>query len=88
MSRKGRPVRETAAIPDRHRRTIEREIATGTVTHKNTELRTHKVCSSDRGQDIHNLNATAKGPELKLGKNYMLVEFIRERVLDYQERRR
>jgi len=85
MSRTGRPAWDIAELLDRHRRTIEREIASGTVTHKDTELRTHKVYSSDRGQDIHDLNATAKGPELKLGKNYKLVEFIRERILDYKE---
>ena len=85
MSRTGRPVRDIAELLDRHRRTIEREIVSGTVTHKDTALRTHKVYSSDRGQDIHDLNATAKGPELKLGKHYKLVEFIRERILAYKE---
>ena len=43
------------------------------------------VYSSDRAQDVHDLNATAKGPNLKLGSNHELVEFVRDRVLEYKE---
>ena len=34
--------------------------------------------NSDRGHAVHDLNATAKGPELNLGTNYELVEFVTE----------
>jgi IS30 family transposase len=43
------------------------------------------VYSSDRGQDVHDLNATAKGPSLKLGSNRVLVAFIQERILEHRE---
>jgi IS30 family transposase len=50
-----------------------------------TELREKWVYSSDRGQDVHDLNATAKGPDLKLGANYQLVEFVRDRIVEHKE---
>jgi len=85
MSRAGYPTREIASALGRHRRTIERELVRGRVEHKDTELRVHKVYSSDRGQDVHDLNATAKGPGLKLGSDYELAEFIRVRIVKYKE---
>jgi IS30 family transposase len=57
----------------------------GRVKHLDEELREHDVYSSDRGQDVHDLNATAKGPELKLGDNHALVEFVRCRIVDHKE---
>jgi IS30 family transposase len=50
-----------------------------------TELRTKYVYSSDRGQDVHDLNATAKGPDLKLGCNHEMAEFIRHRIVEHKE---
>ncbi len=85
MSRGGIPPRDIAAVLDRHQRTIERELARGLVKHLDYELRTKYVYSSDRGQDVHDLNATAKGPDLKLGANHELAEFVSERILEYKE---
>jgi IS30 family transposase len=50
-----------------------------------TQLREKGVYSSDRGQDVHDLNATAKGPELKLGANRELVEFVCDRIIEHKE---
>jgi len=85
MSRGGRPPRDIAVVLGRHRRTIERERVRGRVEHLDSELRTEIVYSSDRGQDVHDLNATAKGPELKLGNHYELIEFIQERMIGHKE---
>ena len=85
MSRGGIPPRDIAAVLGRHRRTIERELVRGRVVHKDTELRVHQVYSSDRGQDVHDLNATAKGPGLKLGSDYEAAEFIRLRIGELRE---
>jgi IS30 family transposase len=85
MSRGGRPPRDLAAVLGRHARTIERELERGRVKHKDTELREKYVYSSDRGQDVHDFNATARGPGLKLGSNYELAEFIRCRIVDHEE---
>jgi IS30 family transposase len=43
------------------------------------------VYSSDRGQDVHDLNATARGPGLKLGRNYLMAEFVRCRIVEHKE---
>jgi hypothetical protein len=51
----------------RHRRTIERERRLGQVQHWDRDWRLHPAHNSDRAQTVHDLNATAKGPELKLG---------------------
>ena len=85
MSRGGRPPRDVAAVLGKHLRTIQRELMRGRVKHLDSELRKMMVYSSDRGQDAHDLNATAKGPELKLGSNYELIQFVRERILKYKE---
>jgi len=85
MFRGGYPPRNIAAALGRHPRTIERELARGRVEHLDTELRRTSVYSSDRGQDVHDLNATARGPGLKLGRNYPMVEFVRCRIVEHKE---
>jgi IS30 family transposase len=85
MSRGGRPPLDIAEVLGRHVRCIEREIARGLVKHLDSELREKMVYSSDKGQDVHDLNATAKGPQLKLGNHRDLAEFIRIRILDHKE---
>ena len=85
MSRGGYPPRDIAAALGRHPRTIERELERGRVKHMDSEWRPKTVYSSDRGQEVHDLRATAKGPGLKLGRNYPLAEFIRGRIVDHRE---
>ena len=51
---------------DRDCSTIRREIANGTVEHLNSDLTTSRVCNADRAQDVHDLNASAKGAPVKL----------------------
>jgi IS30 family transposase len=50
-----------------------------------SELRKQWVYSSDRGQAVHDLNATARGPALKLGTNRALVAFVRKHIVDGRE---
>ena len=85
MFRGGYPPRDIAAVLDRHSRTIERELQRGRVKHLDTYLREKYVYSSDRGQEVHDLNATARGPDLKLGRNYRMVEFVRFRIVEHKE---
>ena len=85
MQGAGYPAPCIAATLGRHRRTIEREIARGRVEHKDSEWRTQMVYSSDRGQDVHDLNATAKGPQLKLGANHEMVRYVRLRIVKHEE---
>jgi transposase, IS30 family len=85
MSRGGRPPRDIAPVLGRHPRTIERELQRGRVKHVDYELRQSYVYSGDRGQDVHDLNATARGPGLKLGRNYSMAEFVRCRIVEHRE---
>ena len=61
----------------RDRRTIDREIQRGMVEHLNSDLTLTSVYNADRAQDVYELNATAKGPLVKLKANSTAVEFIR-----------
>ncbi|AKJ63420.1 IS30 family transposase [Kiritimatiella glycovorans] len=85
MSRGGIPPRDIAAALERHPRTIQRELKRGTVTHRDSEWREYRTYSSDRGQDLHDYHATARGPGLRLGRNYALAEFIRCRIVEHKE---
>ncbi len=85
MSRAGRPGRDIAVSLGRHQRTIERELARGCVNHLDSELRTKRVYSSDRGEDVRDLNATAKGPQLKLGANRDMVGYVQSRIVQHKE---
>ncbi|RKX45885.1 MAG: hypothetical protein DRP64_04025 [Verrucomicrobia bacterium] len=51
---------------DRNRRSIAREITRGRVEHLNSDLTTSMLYNADRAQDVHDLNATAKGAPVKL----------------------
>jgi transposase, IS30 family len=85
MRRDGIPARRIASTLDRHPRTVQRELMRGRVKHWDPNWRTQCAYSSDRGQDVHDLNATAKGPDLKLGANRVLVTFVQERILVHRE---
>ena len=85
LSRNGHLAQDIATKLDRHRRTIERELVRGRVKHKDTNWKEKMVYSSDRGQAVYDENATAKGPQLKLGKNWEMVEFVRSRILEHRE---
>lgn len=63
-------------------RTIQREIRRGSVNHLRSDLSVTVVYSSDRAQDDYDLNATAKGPRLKLGNDYEAAEFIRFQIVE------
>ncbi len=81
----GIPAKDIASIVGKSRRTIERELARGRVLHKDSEWREKMVYSCDRGQDVHDLNATAKGKNLKLGSNKEMVKFISTRIVRHRE---
>ena len=85
MLRKGGKPKAIAAFFGKPLRTIEREIKRGEVEHLDTELRKRKVYSSDRAQDIYDLNATAKGPQLKIGTHHQTVAFVSKHILVHKE---
>ena len=73
---------EIASLLGRDVRTIEREIKRGAVERIHTDLSRSEVYNADRGQDVHDLNATAKGPQLKLGAHYKAAKFIQKQIVE------
>jgi len=61
---------------ERDRRTMDREIAIGQVEHFNSDLTKSMVYNADRAQDVHDVNASAKGPAVKLKANSLASKFI------------
>jgi len=61
-------------------RTIRRELKKGTVELLNSDLSTRLEYSADVGQQKHDYAGTAKGPGLKIGKDYELVAFIEKEI--------
>jgi IS30 family transposase len=66
---------------ERDRRTINREVERGLVEHLNSDLTTLVAYNADRAQDVHELNASAKGPMVKLKAHSVPLEFIRRHLL-------
>lgn len=67
-------------IGGRSERTIRREIAKGMVSLLNSNLTTRRAYSAEVGQQEHDRRGTAKGPGLKIGKDYKLVEYIEKAI--------
>lgn len=67
---------EIARQLERNYSTIRREVEQGMVEHLNSDLTTSMVYNADRSQDIHDLNASAKGKPLKLMAGRSAVTFI------------
>lgn len=65
----------------RSKRTIQREIALGKVKLLNSDLTYRTEYSADAAQNKRNYNNTAKGPRLKLGANFKLIEFIENKII-------
>ena len=60
--------------------TISREIKKGTVELLNTDYSTREEYVAERGQEVYDNNATAKGPRIKIAKEHELSEFIEEQI--------
>jgi len=73
---------EIAAYLGRSIRCIQREVKTGTVKRINSELTTKMVYNADRGQDVHDLKATRKGPQRKLEKYPDSIIFVKDKIND------
>ena len=65
-----------ANLLGRDRRTIEREVERGQVEHLNSDLTTARVYNADRAQNVHDQNASAKGPAVKLQANRIVRRFV------------
>ena len=65
----------------RSKRTIQREIALGKVKLLNSDLTYRTEYSADAAQNKRDFNNTAKGPRLKLGANFKLIDFIENKII-------
>src|SRR6056297_2817378 len=77
--------KEIAVLLGRSRRTVERERRRGEVEHRRSDWGTETVYNADRGQDVHDLCATAKGPQMKIDRNREMEEFICKRIAGKKE---
>jgi IS30 family transposase len=62
-------------------RTIEREIARGTIRFLNHDLSYRKEYCADVGQRIYEENGRNKGPGLKIGKDHKLAKHIEKKII-------
>jgi IS30 family transposase len=72
---------EIAQRMNRGIRTIEREIARGSVWLLNHDLTYRKEYCADVGQRIYDENSKNKGPGLKIGKDHKLAKHIEKKII-------
>ncbi|WP_455557763.1 IS30 family transposase [Agathobaculum hominis] len=74
--------KEIAEILGVHISTIYRELKRGEYTHRNSDWTEETRYSSDLGEMKYRANLAAKGPDLKIGKDHKLAEYIERRIAD------
>ena len=67
---------EIAKLLNKSVRTIQREIKRGVVENLTTELEVIYVYSAKVSEQKYRYNMTAKGPDIKLGNDYKLTQYI------------
>lgn len=82
LLREGRDAEYIANRLGKGVRTIEREIARGTVILKDTNLQYYKIYCADVGQRIYDENARNKGPMLKIGNDHNLLNYIEKKIIE------
>lgn len=79
------PIKEIAKILDVHISTIYREVKRGRYEHLNAkDWTTENRYSPDIAHEKYLENLTAKGAPIKLGKDYALVNYIENRIINYK----
>jgi len=72
--------KEIALLLGRSRRAIERELRRGEVEHRQSDWSMKTVYNAERAQAVHDLNASVKGPPMKIDKNRKMEKYIRKRI--------
>ena len=67
-------------LGNRNPRTIRRELKKRKVNLLNTDLTERISYSAEIGQQKYDMNATAKGPALKIGKDHKLVKYLENQI--------
>lgn len=68
----------------RHKRTIEREIKRGTVQLLNSDLTYREEYCADTAQMIYDERAKNKGPDIKIGKDHKLANYIEKKIIKHK----
>lgn len=71
---------EIAHLLNKNERTIRREINRGKVFIKDALWRDKEIYSADVAQSKYDYNKTGKGPQLKIGSDYKLKEYIEKGI--------
>ena len=80
--RDGKKPKEIAEIIGVHISTIYREKKRGEYQHRNSDYTEETRYSSDLADMKYRANLAAKGPDLKIGKDHKLAEYIEGRIAD------
>ncbi len=80
--RDGKEPKEIADALGVHISTIYREKKRGEYTHRNSDWTEETRYSSDLGEMKYRANLAAKGPDLKIGNDHELAEYIEHRIAD------
>lgn len=82
LSKTGMKSEEIALYIGCSGRTVRRELEQGKTELLNSDLTTRIEYSADIGQQKHDYASTAKGPMLKIGHDYELVEYIEHLIIE------
>lgn len=80
--RDGKEPKEIAEAIGVHISTVYREKKRGEYQHRNSDYTEETRYSSDLGEMKYRANLAAKGPDLKIGKDHKLAEYIERRIAD------
>ena len=72
---------EIARCLGRSTRCIEREVNMGLARHLESDLTESMIYNADRAQDVHDRNARAKGPSLKLDDHPEIADYVSGKIL-------
>lgn len=81
LRKEGKTASEISQRLGRHVRTIERELKRGSIELRNSDWTYRYEYCADRAQAIYLENAKNKGPELKIGNDHKLANYIEDRIL-------
>jgi IS30 family transposase len=81
-TRDGLKPKEIAEILGVHISTIYRELKRGRYTHRNSDWTEEERYSPDIAEERYRENLRAKGPQLKIGKDHKLAEYIEGKIAD------
>ncbi len=76
----GKTAAEIARELGKHRTTISRELEKGIVHLRNSDYTQREEYVAQKGQEVYDNNATAKGPKIKIAKDYKLADFIEKKI--------